>query len=67
MSTQQLQNVATINPATGAVIAHYAVDDPAQVEVLVGRADQGFQIWRATLVERRAEMGAGERRSKIVR
>ena len=54
MSTQQLKDVATINPATGAVITHYVFDDPAQV--LVSQADHGFKAWRATPVERRAEM-----------
>lgn len=35
MSTQQPQETATINPATGAVIARYATDDAAQVEAAV--------------------------------
>ena len=56
MSTQQPQDIHTINPATGAVIARYAIDDAAQVEALVKEADRGFKAWRAAPVERRAEV-----------
>ncbi len=56
MSTQQPQDITTINPATGAVIARYAVDGAAQVEALVSQADAGFKAWRAVPVERRAEV-----------
>ncbi len=56
MNTQQPEDIHTVNPATGAVIARYAIDDAAQVEALVSQADQGFRTWRAAPVERRAEM-----------
>ena len=48
--------VETHNPATGAVIARYTVDDARHVELLVSRSRAAFSVWRDMPVERRAEV-----------
>ena len=58
MSTEQQHSVSTHNPATGAVLATYPVDDEGRVEAIVRVADAGFRAWRSEPVERRAEVMA---------
>ena len=50
--------IETINPATGAVIARYPLDDEARIERTVAESGAGFRAWRDLAVERRAEVMA---------
>ncbi len=50
------RTVASRNPATGAVIARYPIDDAAATETRLGEAQAGFEIWRRTPVGERARM-----------
>ncbi len=56
MSTQQLSEVATHNPSTGTILAHYPIDDDAQTEALLAQAHKGFRAWSVTPIEKRAEV-----------
>lgn len=49
-------SVETRNPATGKVIAEYAVDDAGRVELLVAKSRVAFLAWRKMPIERRAEV-----------
>ncbi len=51
---EQPQTVASRNPATGAVIARYPIDDAAGIETLLAQARSGFEGWRRTPVGERA-------------
>ena len=54
--TEQRQTVASRNPTTGTVIAHYPLDDAAAVETLLARSQSGFESWRRTPIAERAQM-----------
>ncbi len=54
--TEQRRTVASRNPATGAVIAHYPIDDAAAIETLLARSQSGFESWRRTPIAERAQM-----------
>jgi len=43
------------NPATGAVIGRVHASSEADYEILIGRAQQAFQIWRSTPAPKRGE------------
>ena len=55
MATSKVEEVATINPATGKVLAQYPLDDEARVERVVVKAQAGFRAWRSTPITRRVE------------
>ncbi len=44
------------NPATGALIRHYAWDDDDAIEQRLAEAEAGYRAWRATPVDERAAM-----------
>ena len=46
--------IETINPATGAVLARYPLDDAARIERILAASDAGFRAWRGLALERRA-------------
>jgi len=49
--------IESIDPATGKVIAHFAVHTPDQIEQAIAGADRAQQDWRtATFEERGAAM-----------
>ena len=48
--------IETRNPATGAVIASYPVDDAAKIENLLTGVQAGFRKWRDTPVAGRAQV-----------
>ena len=54
MGSAGLASVATHNPATGKVIAEYAIDDAPRVEAVVARSRSAFRVWRDMPIERRA-------------
>ena len=54
MSAAQPSNVSTHNPATGAVLSTYPVDDETRIEALTRSAEAGYRAWRAEPIERRA-------------
>ncbi len=41
------------NPATGAVSAHVALADQAEIDAAIASADRGFQVWRGYSVAKR--------------
>ncbi len=47
--------IETINPATGAVLARYPLDDAAGIERILAGSDAGFRAWRGVPLDRRAE------------
>ena len=55
MDKSKVTEIETINPATGAVLARYHVDDAARIERILKESDAGFHAWRSTPLERRAE------------
>lgn len=55
MSSEQM-DVETHNPATGEVIARYALDDSKRIELLLRQAQDGHRTWRDTPIEGRAAM-----------
>ena len=56
MSTEQSTSVSTRNPATGAVLSSYPIDDEGRIEALTSAARTGFRAWRSEPIERRAEI-----------
>ncbi len=59
MTSERPTSVSTHNPATGAVLAAYPIDDEGRVETLARAAEGGYRAWRAEPIERRAEVIAG--------
>ena len=55
MDKSKATEIKTINPATGAVLASYPVDDAARIERVLTESDAGFRAWRSVPLERRAE------------
>ena len=53
---EQPRTVVSRNPATGAVIAQYPIDDAQRIEMLLAQAQSGFEDWRRTPVVERARM-----------
>ncbi len=60
MDMQQTSSadVKTYNPASGVLIASYAVDDPDRVEMMVRQAQDGYHVWRDKSVEDRTAVFA---------
>ena len=46
----------TTNPATGETLAEFETLDDAGVQAAIGRAQSGFESWRTTSVEQRADV-----------
>ncbi len=55
MDKSKTTEIETINPATGEMIARYAVDDQTRIERIVADSGAGFRAWRSVPLERRAE------------
>ena len=55
LETPAAQDVKTINPANGQVIASYAIDDKGQVERIVAESATAYRAWRNTPIQIRSE------------
>lgn len=53
-TTPKIQTIKSINPATNELLREFEITGPAQLEIIIEKADQAFKLWKATSFRDRA-------------